>query len=52
MPYKRDPLKRLTDDEQWEIELLLYEIRDAYVDLGGKVCECGKIYEQCKSCNK
>ena len=50
MPYKRDPLKRLTDDEEWEIELLLYEIRDAYKDLGGEICGCGKIAELCKIC--
>lgn len=50
MPRKRDPLKRLTDDEAWEIELLLCEIRDAYKDWGGEVCECGKIAGMCEAC--
>ena len=50
MPYKRDPLKRLTEDEEWEVELLLYEIRDLYKDLGGEVCGCGKIVTLCKIC--
>lgn len=52
LPFKRDPLKPLTEDEQWEIELLTYEISKLYRDLGGELCECGKIGGTCKVCGE
>lgn len=52
MPFKRDPLKPLTDEEEWEIALLGYEIAELYRELGGDVCGCGKIYELCTACQK
>lgn len=48
MPRKRDPLKRLTVDELFQITAVEYEIEDLWRKLGGTVCECGRITMRAK----
>lgn len=43
MPLRRNPLKRLTVDELFQIHAAEYEIRDLWRKLGGTVCDCGRL---------
>jgi len=54
MPRRRDPLKRLTIDELWNIQVVEYDIRALWRKLGGTVCDCGALAmsNRCDRCLK
>lgn len=53
MPRKRDPIKRLTVDELWQLSAAEYAIKAMWRKLGGTVCDCGRLtmLANCGQCN-